>query len=390
MNAPIVPTDRSADLPTRPDAGAPRTGDRTAAPAAAGAGAALLALLLLMTALRPAPAAAQQDMEDVEIEVTHVAGDVYLLEGRGGNIAVSAGSDGVVMVDDQFEELAPKIRAAVDTLADDGLAFVLNTHWHGDHVGGNVVFGRDAPIVAHDNVRRRLATRQVVRGDTVPAEPEEALPVLTFDRSVTLHLNGGPIRVRHVPEGHTDGDAVVFFEDDRVVHMGDHMFAGRFPFVDLATGGSVQGYTRNVAAVLDEIPDDWAVVPGHGPLTDVEGLRAFHDMLVETTSIVRRRMERGMSLEEVREAGLPERWSSWGQGFISTGQWLETVYRSLQRSGDETARGGGAASGSPPWHPHGHPVASDRGGAHGHGDAPVGQADGDAGPHSGTRPSRPR
>lgn len=319
----------------------------------------LLALALLAAAAAPtAPAAAQQEAEEVEIEVTHVAGDVYLLEGRGGNIAVSAGPDGVVMVDDQFEELAPKIRAAVDTLAEDGLSFVLNTHWHGDHVGGNVVFGREAPIVAHENVRGRLATRQVVRGDTVPPEPPEALPVLTFERSVNLHLNGGPIRVRHFPEGHTDGDAVVFFEDDGVVHMGDHMFAGRFPFVDLATGGSVQGYTRNVAAVLDTVPDDWAVIPGHGPLTDVEGLRAFHDMLVETTAIVRERMERGMSLDEVREAGLSEEWSSWGQGFISTGQWLETVYRSLERAGPG-ASGGTAAAGPPPWHPHGH--------EHGHG-----------------------
>lgn len=318
-----------------------------------------LALLLavLAAAVAPAaPAAAQEGMEDVEISVTHVAGDVYFLQGRGGNIAVSAGPDGVVMVDDQFEALAPKIRSAVDTLAGSGLAFVLNTHWHGDHVGGNVVFGRDAPIVAHRNVRRRLATRQVIRGDTVGPEPAEALPVVTFASSVTLHLNGGPIRIRHFPEGHTDGDAVVFFEDDGVVHMGDHMFAGRFPFVDLASGGSVQGYTRNVAAVLDTIPDDWAVIPGHGPLTDVEGLRAFHGMLVETTAIVRERMERGMSLEEVRAAGLPEEWSSWGQGFISTEQWLETVYRSLER--DEP---GDAAGGPAPWHPHGH------GTGHGHG-----------------------
>lgn len=311
-----------------------------------------LTLLLVPLALVLAtggPAAAQGEMEDVEIEVTHVAGDVYLLEGRGGNIAVSAGPDGVVMVDDQFEALAPKIGSAVDTLAEAGLAFVLNTHWHGDHTGGNVAFGREAPIVAHENVRRRLSTRQVIRGDTVGPEPEGALPVVTFGSSVTLHLNGGAIRVRHFPEGHTDGDAVVFFEDDGVVHMGDHMFAGRFPFVDLASGGSVQGYTRNVAAVLETLPEDWAVIPGHGPLTDVDGLRAFHEMLVETTAIVRRRMERGMSLEEVRAAGLPEAWSSWGQGFISTEQWLETVYRSLERGGP-----GEAARGPAPWHPHGH------------------------------------
>lgn len=349
------------DAPVRPSPPRPARSSPAPAPgrppsrglAARVAGLCLL-LLLAMSAAPATPALAQEGMEEVEIEVTHVAGDVYMLEGRGGNIAVSAGPDGTVMVDDQFEELAPKIRSALDTLAGPGLAFVLNTHFHGDHVGGNVVFGRDAPVVAHENVRRRLSTRQVARGDTTPPRPEAAWPVVTFDRSVTLHLNGGPIRVRHFPEGHTDGDAVVFFEDDGVVHMGDHMFARRFPFVDLASGGSVQGYTRNVAAVLERMPEDWAVIPGHGGLTDVEGLRAFHDMLVETTGIVRRRMERGMSLEEVRSAGLPEEWSSWGQGFISTEQWLETVYRSLERAGGNGGAGADAAAGPVPWHPHGH------------------------------------
>ncbi len=354
MNDPDAPALASVSAPARP------------------AVAAVLGLVLALAAAAAAvaPVAAQEEMEDVEIDVTHVSGDVYLLEGRGGNIAVSAGPDGAVMVDDQFEALAPKIRTAVDTLPGSGIAFVLNTHWHGDHTGGNSAFGPDAPIVAHENVRRRLAGRQVVRGDTVPPEPDEALPVLTFGTSVTLHLNGGPIRVEHFPEGHTDGDAVVFFEDDGVVHMGDHMFAGRFPFVDLATGGSVQGYTENVAEVLERVPEGWDVIPGHGPLTDVDGLRAFHDMLVETTDIVRRRMERGMSLEAVREAGLPEAWSSWGQGFISTGQWLETVYRSLEREAPAGEDGSpGTAAGPASWHPHGH------GDDHAHGDDRAGAPD---------------
>ena len=290
---------------------------------------AALAAALVLAAAAPGALAAQQEAPTVR--VTHVAGAVYMLEGRGGNIGVSAGPDGVVLVDDQFARLAPEIRAAVDTLAEAGLRFVVNTHWHGDHTGGNEVFAREAPVVAHHNVRERLATRQVIRGDTVPPSPPEALPVLTFDRSVHLHLNGETIRVVHFPRGHTDGDAVVFFPGSNVVHMGDLMFAGAFPFVDLGSGGDVEGYTANVAAVLERIPDDAAVIPGHGPLTDVEGLRRFHEMLVETTAIVRERRERGMTLEEVKAAGLPGRWASWGEGFISTDDWLETVYRSLER-----------------------------------------------------------
>lgn len=289
--------------------------------------AALLAAALVP--LAPAPAGAQEG-DPAEVEVTHVAGSVYVLTGRGGNVGVSAGEDGVVLVDDQFAPVAPAIRAAVDTLAERGLRFVINTHWHGDHTGGNEVFGREAPVVAHHNVRERLATTQVVRGDTVPPAPDAALPVLTFDRTVHLHLNGETIRVEHYARGHTDGDAVVFFPGSNVVHMGDHMFAGTFPFVDLGTGGDVIGYAENVAAVLERLPPDAAVIPGHGPLTDVEGLRRFHEMLASTIDLVRERRDRGMSLQEVKAAGLPERWRSWGEGFISTEAWLETVYRSLE------------------------------------------------------------
>lgn len=325
----MVPT-LSGPTPSTPGPADAPAGRHAFVAASAGALAALV-LAALVLAGAPSPLAAQQGaQQEVEVEVIHVSGSVYMLEGRGGNIGVSAGPDGVVLVDDQFARLAPQIRAAVDTLAERGLRFVLNTHWHGDHTGGNAAFGRDAPIVAHHNVRERLATAQVIRGDTIAASPDSALPILTFDRAVRLHLNGESIEVVHFPRGHTDGDAVVFFPGSNVVHMGDLMFADRFPFVDLASGGSLVGYTEAVAAVLERIPDDAAVIPGHGQLTDVEGLRRFHDMLVTTAEIVRERMEEGASLEETTAAGLPERWSSWGEGFISTEQWLETIYRSLE------------------------------------------------------------
>jgi len=313
-----------------------------------------LAAILLATS---GPLRGQQGMEDVEIVAHHAAGSVYMLSGRGGNIGVSVGEDGVLLVDDQFAPLAGRIRRAVGEIAPGGepdpeVTFVLNTHWHGDHTGGNEVFGREAHIVAHEAVRRRLSTEQRIRGQVVEPKPPEALPVVTFESSVSIHFNGEEIEVIHAPEGHTDGDAIVWFTGSNVVHMGDQMFAGRFPFVDLASGGSVQGYLRNVAGVLDRVPEDAVIVPGHGPMSDVEGLRRFHEMLEETVAIVRDRIESGMSLEEATEAGLPDRWSSWGEGFISTEQWIETVYRSYS---PDTALLGEAA-----WHPHGH------GSAHGH------------------------
>ena len=162
---------------------------------------------------------AQRDFSDVEIKTIHAAGNIYMLEGRGGNIGVSVGSDGILMVDDQFEPLADKIEAALKKLSDGQLKFVLNTHFHGDHTGGNEVFGPTAPIIAHTNVRERLK---------VKLSPE-GLPIITFDTSLSIHFNGEEIRVIHFPKGHTDGDSVIFFTGANVVHMGDHFFSGRFP-----------------------------------------------------------------------------------------------------------------------------------------------------------------
>ena len=219
-------------------------------------------------------AAAQQDFSDVRIEVTPVAGNVYVLEGRGGNIGASVGADGILIVDDQFAPLAEKIRAALKKVNPGELQFVLNTHWHGDHTGGNRVFGTEATIIAHTNVRGRLSTPQTVRGRDVEPLPIEALPVITFDESLSIHFNGEEIRVIHFPHGHTDGDSVVFFTGSNVVHMGDTFFAGRFPFVDLASGGDVKGLTRNIQTVIDRLGADAKIIPGHGPLSTPQDLKA--------------------------------------------------------------------------------------------------------------------
>ena len=283
------------------------------------------ALLLLLGSV----GAAQRDYSKVTIKTTHVAGSIYMLEGSGGNIGVSAGEDGILIVDDQFAPLADKIRAALAKINKGDLQFVLNTHWHGDHVGGNVEFGREASIVAHTNVRRRLSTVQKLFDKTYDPLPKHGLPVITFDDSLSIHFNGEEIHVLHFPHGHTDGDCVVFFKKSNVVHMGDHHFAGMFPFVDLDHGGDVVGMARNVKAVIDRMPPDVKIIPGHGPLSTLDDLKAYHHMLTGTTAFVRKRMDESKTVEQITAEGLPSEWDAWGKGFIKPDKWIDTIYKSL-------------------------------------------------------------
>lgn len=279
----------------------------------------------------------QSDLSKVEIKTEKAAGSVYVLFGAGGNIGVSAGADGVLIVDDQFAPLADKIRAALKPLSPGRLRFVLNTHFHFDHTHANPVFGREAILVAHANVRRRLSVETTVLGQKYPALPKEGLPVVTYDTTVSFHFNGEEIRVVYFPAGHTDGDSIIFFTASNVIHMGDDFFAGRFPFIDLDNGGSVEGLTRNIAEVIAKAPAGVKIIPGHGPLSTVEDLRAYHSMLVETTDIVRTRLRAGRTLEQARAEGLPDKWKDWGAGFINTGDWIGIVYRSLQQNAGKKA-----------------------------------------------------
>ena len=272
-----------------------------------------------------------QDFSKVEIKVTKVSGNVYMLEGAGGNIGVSVGPDGILIVDDQFAPLADKIKAALKTLGEGKLKFVLNTHYHGDHTGGNIAFASDAPIIAQTNVRKRLSEEQKSKffNRTTPASPKEALPVITFDNAVSVFFNGEEIKVIHFPHGHTDGDSVIFFTGSNVVHMGDDFFNGRFPVVDLEAGGDVEGMTKNIGDIISKLPAGVKIIPGHGALSDAEGLKTFHNMLVQTTDIVRKRMAAGKTLDQIKAEGLPEEWKTWGSGFIKTDLWLTLVYTSL-------------------------------------------------------------
>ncbi len=286
------------------------------------------AIIMLCSSARPTLA---QDFSKVEIKVTKVSGNVYMLEGAGGNIGVSVGPDGILIVDDQFAPLADKIKAALKTLGEGKLKFVLNTHYHGDHTGGNIAFGPDAPIIAQTNVRKRLSEEQKSKffNRTTPASPKEALPVITFDNAVSVFFNGEEIKVIHFPHGHTDGDSVIFFTGSNVVHMGDDFFNGRFPVVDLEAGGDVEGMTKNIGDIISKLPAGVKIIPGHGPLSDADGLKAFHNMLVQTTEIVRKRMAAGKTLDQIKAEGLPEEWKTWGGGFIKTDLWLTLIYNSL-------------------------------------------------------------
>src|SRR5260221_3580033 len=248
------------------------------------------ACLFVLAALTFSPGvasvSAQQDFSKVEIKVTKVAGTVYMLEGAGGNIGVSAGEDGIAIVDDQFAPLANKIKAALKGIADKPVKFVLNTHFHGDHTGGNAEFGGDGTIIAHENVRKRLKEGGSVAGNEVKPAARIALPVVTFEQGATVHFNGEDIRAVHFPHGHTDGDSVIFFKEANVIHMGDDFVTYGFPFVDVASGGSVSGMISACGKVLAMAGPDVKITSRHRPLSAPPDLRKFIDMLKSTRGLV--------------------------------------------------------------------------------------------------------
>ncbi|HEX8170730.1 MAG TPA: MBL fold metallo-hydrolase [Thermoanaerobaculia bacterium] len=288
---------------------------------------------LLCTLLAALPLLGQQDFSKVEVKATKVAGSVYMITGAGGNIGVSAGDDGLVVIDDQYAPLAPKIEAALKQIEDKPVRFIINTHYHGDHTGGNEWLGKTAPIVAHENVRKRLAAGSTVRGRNTPPAPAVALPVLTFNDSVTIHLNGEDVRAVHMPHGHTDGDAVIWFTKSNVVHMGDDFFNGMFPFIDVDNGGSSKGMLANVKKVLAVVPDDAKIIPGHGPLSDKAGLRAFMEMLQGTTAAVSKALAAGKSAEQMKKDHILAKWESWGAGFINTDGFIDELVGELKPKG---------------------------------------------------------
>jgi glyoxylase-like metal-dependent hydrolase (beta-lactamase superfamily II) len=268
-------------------------------------------------------AVAQDDpYANVSIQTVPVAGNVSMLIGAGGNIGVSAGADGILIIDDQFAPLAGRIKDAIEALGARVPKYLLNTHFHGDHTGGNADFGANSLIVAHENVRARMEAENA---------PAVALPVVTYDDDVSIHFNGEEITLIYMANGHTDTDSVVLFAGSNVIHMGDHFFNGGFPFIDLANGGTVQGYITNLEKALSWIGDDTAVIPGHGLLGDKASLLAFYNVIKDTSTAIRVMKSQRMSKEDIVAAGLDDMYESWGQGFINEQRWIETVFDSYPR-----------------------------------------------------------
>ncbi|HEX5734527.1 MAG TPA: MBL fold metallo-hydrolase [Blastocatellia bacterium] len=286
----------------------------------------------------------RDDFSNVEIKVSKVGGNVYMLKGAGGNIGFSAGRDGIVLVDDQFAPLADKIKAALKAITDKPLRFIINTHYHFDHVDGNADFQKDAPVIAHHNVRKRLesggtpgnlgSVKQVLK----PAA-REALPILTFSQDVTIHLNGEDIRVLHYPGGHTDGDSLIFFPESNVVHMGDDFVTYGFPFIDLAGGGSVAGMIEAAEYVIANLPADVKVIPGHGIVSNLGDVRNFVTMIKETRAVVDDAVKAGKGLDQMKREKILEAWEQWSGDFISTDAFIETLFNDLMgKKGGEFIR----------------------------------------------------
>jgi len=288
--------------------------------------------LLLAALAIAAPAMAQQDFSGVDVKATKLAGSVYMLTGAGGNIGVSAGEDGLILVDDQYAPLAPKIEAALKTISDKPLRFIINTHYHGDHTGGNAHFGALAPIVAQENVRKRLKEGTTTMFGPMPAQPKGALPIVTFDETVTIHLNGEDIRAVHYANAHTDGDSVIWFTQSNVVHMGDNFFNGMYPVIDLDNGGGVKGMIKAAETVASMIPSDTKVIPGHGPLGDRDSLRKFAEMLKGTSAAVEAGLKAGKTADQMKAEKVLAAWEeSWGKGFIKTDRFIDLLVKDLSR-----------------------------------------------------------
>ena len=267
------------------------------------------------------PAIAQDRFADVEVKATEIKGSVHMLTGAGGNIGVSAGEDGVLIIDDQFAPLAEKIAAQLGELGSDKPKYVINTHYHGDHTGSNAFFHshKGATILAHENVRVRLANDEKVKPD--------ALPTITYEDGIKIYFNGETLHVMHLAVGHTDGDSVVWFEQPNVMHTGDLFFNGRFPYIDQGAGGNVEGYMDSVKQLLDKIDDDTVIIPGHGDISNKQEYSAFLAMISETFNYVKSLKQDGKTLDEIKAMGLDDKWADWSWNFINEEKWIATLYK---------------------------------------------------------------
>ena len=274
----------------------------------------------------------QAQQNQPKITLVPVVGPVYMLQGGGGNIGLVADAVGMLMVDAMFERVAGEIREAVKTLpGGDRVRILVNTHWHSDHTDGNKALGPGAVIIAQENVRALLAKDQTLMGGQTKALPVDALPDVTYSDKLMAYAGGEAIRLVYFPHAHTDGDTVVFLDGLKVVHMGDMFFNGMFPFLDVANGGDIDNWVKQLDIILGALPADTKIIPGHGPLAGVAELKAFRGMLAASADLVRKQIKTGKTLDEIKAAGVPDSLASWANGFMKAPQWLELVYRSLEK-----------------------------------------------------------
>lgn len=292
-------------------------------------------LWLLLTLLAPPLAAQTPDFSQVQIESVPVTDGVWMLLGRGGNIGVSAGADGVFLIDDQFAPLTEKVKAAVAKLSDRPIRFLINTHWHGDHTGGNENLGKEGVvIVAHDNVYQRMSQENFskVFNMTTPPAPKAALPVISFNDTVTFHLNGQDIRATHVRNAHTDGDSFLHFRQANVIHTGDLWFNGSYPFIDSESGGSMDGAIRAVEQMLEVADAQTKIIPGHGPLGDRQALAAYLEFLKDVRGRMQKLIDAGRTLEEIQALKpLADYDDALGGGFLKPDVFLGVLYHAVKR-----------------------------------------------------------
>ncbi|HVO67302.1 MAG TPA: MBL fold metallo-hydrolase [Syntrophales bacterium] len=276
---------------------------------------------------------APQDFASVQIQTVKVADNVFMLIGAGGNIGISAGKDCVLMIDSSYAPMTDKIKAAITTISGKPIQFIVNTHWHQDHTGGNENFAKSGAIlVAHENVRKRLSTAQYIQflKQTISPLPASALPVITFNEHVTFHLNGDEIYIFHIDKVHTDGDAIVHFKNSNVIHMGDIYFNGMYPFIDLSAGGSINGMITAVERILSLCNDNTKIIPGHGPLSDRTGLEAYRKMLVAVRDGINHEIKAGKNLDAIIASRPTLDFDpAWGNGFLKPDFFVRIVYDSL-------------------------------------------------------------
>lgn len=292
----------------------------------------LLSLLFLMTI---STVEAQRDFSKVEIKAAQITLSVYWLTGSGGNIGLCVGEDGIFMIDDQYAPLSEKIMAAIAEIQKGDIKYLVNTHWHGDHAGGNENFGnKGATIVAHENARKRLSTDQLMKAfsRTVPASPKAAWPDITFTKELTFHFNGEDIFIFHVHNAHTDGDVMIYFAQSNVLHMGDTYFKGRYPFIDLSSGGSIDGLIKAVNQALFVINEETVIIPGHGELSNKKELKEYRDVIMTVRDRVKKAIGEGKTLEEIKAANLnADLDGTWGSGFINAETIVDIIHTDLTR-----------------------------------------------------------